>query len=176
MELKEVSEDISKDIVSATTTLFETMIMLDLKFNGSALTTETHIKSDVAAMVSFMGKYHGIIGLFCSEKFSLKIASSMMMEEMPDFTTEVIDAVGELANMIAGNVKTKITADYGEMELSIPMILVANDKTEEEENGKLVLANSKLSCFTNEPWLFTNFTTENENFDIGLLLKESVQV
>ncbi len=174
MELKEVAEDISKDIVSVTKTLFETMIMLDLKFNSATLTTETHIKSDVAAMVSFMGKYHGIVGLFCSEKFSLKIASSMLMEEMPDFTSEVVDAVGELSNMIAGNVKTIITDNYGEMELSIPMILVANDKTREDDNGKLTLTNSKLCCFTNDPWLFANFTTENEDFDIGLMIKESV--
>ncbi len=176
MELKDVTEDISKDIVSATTSLFETMIMLDLKFNNVSLATEMHTKTDVAAMVSFMGKYHGIVGLFCSEKFSLKIASSMLMEELSEFTTEVIDAIGELANMIAGNVKTKISDDYGEMELSIPMVMVAHDKTEEETNGKLILANSKLSCFTSEPWLFIDFSSEKENFSIGLLLKESTQV
>ena len=176
MDLKNVAEDISQDIVDATKTLFETMIMMDLKFNKVQLASETHVKSDVAALVSFMGKYHGIIGVFCSKDFSLKVASSMLMEEMTEFTTEVIDGIGELSNMIAGNVKTKIAADYGEMELSIPMVLVANNKDSSETDGKLSLSNSFISCFTSEPWLFANFSVENDNFDIGLLLKESVQV
>ncbi len=174
MELKEVMEDISKDITDATKTLFQTMIMMDLKYNNVSLADETHIKTDIASLVSFMGKYHGIVGLFCSRNLSLKIASSMLMEEMTDFTTEVIDAVGEISNMIAGNVKTKITANYGEMNLSIPMVIVGGDTKSTTPDGNAAISNSVLSCFTKEPWLLTNFSVDNEIFDIGLLIKESV--
>lgn len=175
MELKDVMDDISKDIADATETLFKTMIMMDLKFNGVSLANEMHIKTDVASYVSFMGKYHGIVGIFCSRKFSLKIASSMLMEEMTGFTTEVIDAMGEVSNMIAGNVKTKITADYGEMDLSIPMVIVGGNTNITISGDKAADLGSELSCFTKEPWLITNFSSDNETFDIGLLLKETTQ-
>ena len=167
MELKDVMKDIVKDIADATETLFKTMIMMDLKYNEALLADETHIKTDVTGFVSFMGKYHGIVGLFCSKRFSLKIASSMLMEEMTDFTTEVIDAIGEVSNMIAGNVKTKITDDYGEMYLSIPIVLIGNNTTTAATENPLI------SCYTKEPWLLAKFSSDGETFNVGLLLKES---
>ncbi len=175
MELKDVMEDIAKDITDATKTLFQTMIMMDLEYNYVYLANETYIKADVASFVSFMGRYHGIVGVFCSRDFSLKIASSMLMEEMSDFTSEVIDAVGEISNMIAGNVKTKITADYGEMNLSIPMVIIGGNTMVITQDDNAPIYNSTLSCFTKEPWLLTNFSVDNEVFDVGLLLKESSQ-
>jgi chemotaxis protein CheX len=168
MELKEVMEDIANDIADATKTLFQTMIVMDLKYNNVSLSDETRIKTDIVSLVSFMGKYHGVVGLFCSKNFSLKIASSMLMEEMTDITTEVIDAVGEMSNMIAGNIKTKITANYGEMDLSIPMVIIGGDT----KDGEADMPNPALTCYTKEPWLMTNFSVDNEIFDIGLMIKE----
>ena len=168
MELKAIMEDISRDIETATKVLFETMIMLDLKFVDASLTTGAFVKSEVSSFVSFMGKYHGIVGVFCTRKFAAQIASSMLMMEFSEFTPEVIDAIGEVSNMIAGNVKTKITADYGEMMLSIPMVMIGGEPV-----GAVTSGGIPVSCFTKDPWLVTNFTSGNESFVIGLLLKET---
>lgn len=169
MELRAVMEEIVKDIADATETLFRTMIAVDLKYNSSSLVDETHIKTDVSGFVSFMGKYYGTIGIFCSKNFSLKIASGMLMEEITEVTTEVIDAISEVSNMVAGNVKTKITENYGEMELSIPIVMLGKGIMPEATD------NSLMSCFTKEPWLLTNFSSGDETFNVGLLLRESVE-
>ena len=168
MEIKEVKKDIVKDISCATETLFKTMVAMDLKYDSSDLAEETHINTDISGFVSFMGKYHGTIGIFCSKEFALKIASSMLMEEMMEVTTDVIDTVGEISNMIAGNVKTKITENYGEMELSVPIVMLGNG-TKTEEAG-----NDLISYYTKEPWLLTNFSLDDDTFKVGLLLKEFV--
>ena len=94
METKQVKKDIVKDIASSTETLFKTMVAMDLEYNSSFLPEETHIETDISGFVSFMGKYHGTIGVFCSKEFALKIASSMLMEEITEVTTDVIDTVG----------------------------------------------------------------------------------
>ena len=168
METKEVKEDIVKDIAIATETLFKTMVVMDLKYNSSSLAEEIHIETDISGFVSFMGKYHGTIGIFCSKEFALKIASSMLMEEMTEVTTDVIDTVGEISNMIAGNVKTKITENYGEMELSVPIVMLGN-RTKTEGTEKAL-----ISYYTKEPWLLTNFRLDDDTFKVGLLLKEFV--
>src|SRR5574337_675300 len=123
MALESVMETVALDITEATKTLFETMIMMDLKYDEASLVDDTQIKTDVIGMVSFTGKYHGVIALFCSKSFALKVASTMLMTELTEFASEVKDAIGEVANMIAGNVKTKLTAQYGEMHLSIPIVI-----------------------------------------------------
>ncbi len=173
MALESMMESISLDITDATKTLFETMIMMDLKYDEASLVDDTQIKTDIIGLVSFTGKYHGVIALFCSKKFALKIASTMLMTELTEFTSEVKDAIGEVSNMIAGNVKTKLTAQYGEMHLSIPIVIAGEGLSITAVNNHPVVSDTTLSCFSKDPWLMTPFISNNEKFNIGLLLKES---
>lgn len=173
MALESMMESISLDITEATKTLFETMIMIDLKYDDASLVDETQIRTDVIGMVSFTGKYHGVIALFCSKKFALRVASTMLMTELTEFSGEVKDAIGEVSNMIAGTVKTKLTAQYGDMHLSIPIVIAGEGLSITAVNNNPVVADTTLSCFSKDPWLMTPFTSNNEKFNIGLLLKES---
>lgn len=173
MALESMMETIALDITESTKTLFETMIMMDLKYGDAALVDEKQIKTDVIGMVSFTGKYHGVISLFCSKRFALKVAANMLMTEMTEFTTEVKDAIGEVSNMIAGNVKTKLTAQYGDMHLSIPIVIAGEGLSITAVNNSPVVADTTLSCFSKDPWLMTPFSSSDEKFHIGLLLKES---
>jgi len=173
MTLESVMETIAMDITEATKTLFETMIIMDLKYDDASLVDETQIRTDVIGMVSFTGKYHGVIALFCSKQFALKVASNMLMTEMTGFTSEVKDAIGEVSNMIAGNVKTKLTAQYGDMHLSIPIVIAGEGLSITAVDNHPIVADTTLSCFSKDPWLLTPFASNNEKFNIGLLLKES---
>jgi chemotaxis protein CheX len=173
MALESMMESISLDITDATKTLFETMIMMDLKYNEASLVDDTQIRTDVIGLVSFTGRYYGVIALFCSKKFALKVASTMLMTELTEFTSEVKDAIGEVSNMIAGNVKTKLTAQYGDMHLSIPIVIAGEGLSITAINNHPVVSDTTLSCFSKDPWLMTPFISDNEKFNIGLLLKES---
>lgn len=173
MALESMMETIALDITESTKTLFETMIMMDLKYNEASLVDDTQIKTDVIGMVSFTGKYHGVIALFCSKRLALKVASTMLMTELTEFTSEVKDAIGEVSNMIAGNVKTKLTAQYGDMHLSVPIVIAGEGLSITAVNNHPVVADTTLSCFSKDPWLMTPFISSNEKFNIGLLLKES---
>ena len=173
MAIEGIMENVASDITSATKTLFETMIMLDLKHNSSFFEDDTQIRTDVIGMVSFTGKYHGVIALFCSKRFALKVGSTMLMTDITDFTNDVKDAVGEVSNMIAGNVKTKLAAQYGEMNLSIPIVIAGEGLSITAVDNHPVVSNTTLSCFSKDPWLMTPFISNGEKFDVGLLLKES---
>jgi len=67
MALESLMESIAADIADATKTLFETMILMDLKYDDAVLVDDTQIRTDVIGMVSFTGRYHGVIALFCSK-------------------------------------------------------------------------------------------------------------
>ncbi|BBO17681.1 conserved hypothetical protein [Candidatus Brocadia pituitae] len=173
MTPESMMETVCLDITESTKTLFETMIMMDLKYDEASLVDDTQIKTDVIGMVSFTGKYHGVIALFCSKTFALKVASALLMTELNEFTSEVKDAIGEISNMIAGNVKTKLTAQYGDMHLSIPIVIAGEGLSITAVNNHPVVAETTLSCFSKDPWLMTPFVSNNEKFNIGLLLRES---
>lgn len=173
MALESMMETLALDVTESTKILFETMIMMDLKCDESTLVDDTQIKTDVIGMVSFTGKYHGVIAVFFTQKFALKIASSMLMTELTQFTNEVKDAIGEVANMIAGNVKTKLAARYGELQLTIPIVIAGEGLSITAVDNSPVVNDASLSCFSKEPWLVTPFTSGCDKFNIGLLLKES---
>ena len=151
MAIEGILESVASDITSATKTLFETMIMLDLKHENAFLEDDTQINTDVIGMVSFTGKYHGVIALFCSKQFALKMASNMLMTELTEFNNDVKDAVGEVSNMIAGNVKTKLSAQYGEMNLSIPIVIAGEGLSITAINNHPVVAGTAISCFSKDP-------------------------
>jgi chemotaxis protein CheX len=173
MGLDTVMGNIASDITESTKTLFETMIMMDLKHHGAFLVDDTKIHTDIIGLVTFTGKYHGVIGLFCTRQFALKVASSMLMTELTSFNNEVKDAIGEITNMIAGNVKTKLSAQYGEMNLSIPIVIAGEGLSITAVNNLPVVSDAAISCFSKDPWLMTPFISQDERFNIGLLLKES---
>ncbi len=173
MGLDVVMGSISSDIAESTKNLFETMIMMDLKHNDAFLVDDTKIHTDIIGLVTFTGKYHGVIGLFCTRPFALKVASSMLMTELTSFNNDVKDAIGEVTNMIAGNVKTKLSALYGEMNLSIPIVIAGEGLSITAVNNHPIVADAAISCFSKDPWLMTPFTSNGERFNVGLLLKES---
>lgn len=166
-------DTIAADITESTKAIFETMIMIPLQHSDPYLGDQHQIRSDVLGMVSFTGKYYGVIAMFCSKKFALKAASSMLMTEMTSFSSDVRDAVGEISNMIAGNIKTRLTAKCGEMNLSIPIVIAGEGLSITAIDNNPVVADATLSCFSKDKWLMLPFTSENEKFSVGFLIKES---
>ncbi len=77
----------------------------------------------VVALIGLAGHYIGTGTIGCSAKFACKAASTMTMAEYPAVDGEVLDAIGEIANMIFGNVKTALEGEIGELGLSIPTVV-----------------------------------------------------
>lgn len=79
----------------------------------------------VSGKVRISGAWEGAVTVWCSTKLARAAASAMFMlapaEASPE---EVSDAVGELANMVGGNIKTLIK---GDCKLSLPAVVQGVD-------------------------------------------------
>lgn len=171
MELREVIEDITKDITASTKQAFHAMRMMPVEKEQSFLSDLTEINADVICLISIMGEYHGAIGVFCPTIHSLKIASSMITEDQKSLNKDMRDAIMEVTNIIAGNVKTRLSGKYGEWRLSIPVFISGKKlNISVPKNSK---TDHSIFSTTGSPWLITNFTSENEVFGVGLLLKKT---
>lgn len=172
MGFEDAVDDITKDITAATKKVFETMVGMDIEQKQASLLDKTEISTDVICIITIAGTYHGVIGLFCTNNYSLKVATNMLKEEQKTLTGDVRDAMGEITNMIAGTAKRTLTDKYGEMSLSIPIVMTGNDmilKVAETPDEK----SHSIFCTTGDPWLMTTFTCDNEEFNVGLLLKNT---
>ena len=102
--------DIKDKIVEATIEIFSSMVMMDIS-----------VESDVA---NDSGKLHdtitGLIGLAGTHKGVLAIHISFLGMDINEINEDVEDAVGELANMLGGSVKTVLAENGRDIDLSLP--------------------------------------------------------
>src|SRR2546430_12672683 len=78
--------------------------------------------SDVSASVSVTGAWRGHVVVRCSAQASRNAAAALLGVELDDVTTEdVTDALGELANIIGGNVKSLLPEPCA---LSLPHVVI----------------------------------------------------
>ena len=79
--------------------------------------------SGVSGGVSFTGKMTGVLYLNLTDNLAKLAASSILGDDPSRSNDEVNDVVGELTNMVTGNLKTKM-ADRGyNCTLSIPTVI-----------------------------------------------------
>ncbi len=88
---------------------------------------EIHLKGaegtpyEVSGIIGLSGKAVGTVVLALSREVALKAASAMLMFEAEELDDDVIDAVGELANMVAGAAKAEL-AEF-DMSVSLPNVI-----------------------------------------------------
>jgi chemotaxis protein CheX len=150
-------EDLYEAICRATEQVFATM--LNLEIDSGALLFNQDFPWHFSGVVSFVGMAGTWVGtgsLSCSPGFACRIASSLLMTEISTIDEDVLDAMGELTNIIIGNVKGMLEQSVGPMALSTPTSIVGNDLT--------------AHSLGRQPWTEVRFRCGNDRLDVRLHL------
>ena len=168
-------DDIAEEIVSSTHEVFSTMIPMEIKSDGSFYQKEDMISTDVISLVSFTGEHSGILAIFSCKEIALKITSNMLGIEVTEIDQDAKDAMGEVANMIAGTLKNKIFEKFGAMHLSVTIVVAGGDLTISSSGGEKhnVKIASSVTCNSQNSWLMTPFSSNGNSFNIGFVVKKN---
>ncbi len=80
------------------------------------------IRGDVCASVSISGAWHGHLVVSCSSVAARYAAAALLMMDIADVTPDdITDALGELANVVGGNVKSTLPSVC---TMSLPHVVV----------------------------------------------------
>ncbi len=109
--------------ITAIKHVFKTMLKTDIIISKPYVKVEDDRNADVAAVIGFSGGATGSVALCFPARSAVAAASNFagtaLTEDDPDFA----DALGELANMVAGQAKAKL---HGlEITVSLPRVIVA---------------------------------------------------
>jgi len=74
------------------------------------------------AMVGLAGALCGVLTVCCDAKTARQVAKCML-GDTADSEEQVVDAIGEISNMIAGNFKNKLTGTDDRCMLSVPTVV-----------------------------------------------------
>lgn len=77
---------------------------------------------DISAVIGFTGEARGAVVISMKQIMAIKITSELTGQEHSSMDDDVMDAIGELVNIIAGNVKQELE-DAFRLIISLPTII-----------------------------------------------------
>lgn len=113
--------------LKATCHVFKTMLSCDLVRGKPYIKTGVTPDHDVSGVIGLSGKAVGAVALSVSRNVAISATEAMLGERPSDIDGDVIDVVGELANMIAGNAKAQL--EQLEMSIGLPNVIIGDHHT-----------------------------------------------
>ena len=121
--------DIVRAIAACTQEVFDTMLGLEIQVNHAPVEAAARdaLGSGLISLIGLAGSWAGTGSVSCTGRFACRIAAQLLMSSYPELNEEVLDAMGEITNMIIGNVKTQLEDKIGPMGLSTPTVIYGHD-------------------------------------------------
>lgn len=158
-----ISEALDQQVIATivrdvTVEVFSTM--LGLEVSVGEVFTEGHASDGTEGVMSFVGlagRCTGAGSLRCTSEAACRLASVFLMSEFESVDGDVLDAIGELTNMIVGNLKTQLEDRLGAISLSIPTVI----------HGRNFTARSS----SREEWTVVPFHWAGGHMDVKICLQ-----
>ncbi|MCB2181674.1 MAG: chemotaxis protein CheX [Desulfobulbaceae bacterium] len=146
--------------LNATKNVLETMCQTQVKAKKATLKDNSLTYGHVTGIIGMVSKdITGCMILSFSEPCILNVVASMLMEEPKKAVDEeIVDAVGELTNMICGGAKAQLAKLDYKFDLATPTMIVGKDV--------------EISYYSEAPTIVIPFSTEHGDFVIEANLGE----
>ncbi|ADW18358.1 CheC domain protein [Desulfobulbus propionicus DSM 2032] len=116
--------ELEKYLIDATLEVFASMIFIDIEPEASTDAPVSVLDPNLSSLIGLAGDLKGILAIHCPEHVALGITTSMLGMEVTELGEDVKDAIGEIANMVAGGLKVALAANDRKIELAIPTTVI----------------------------------------------------
>ena len=124
--------DLRGFISGAMNEVFDTMLSMDIELADGGV--QANVQGErIVGSVGFAGKAVGSVSIQVNDAFARSITAAMLGMELDEIEgdEDVHDVIGELSNMVGGDLKSRLCDGGLDCELSIPSIITGSDfKTE----------------------------------------------
>jgi chemotaxis protein CheX len=124
-----IAPNLLTGLATAAEEVFTTMVFRPLVRVPATSDRPGGHESGVVASVAFAGHRRGIVSIHSSIEAAREIAGSMLGIPGEFLNGEVADAMGEVANMVAGTFRNKLAAVEPRSEIAVPTVTVGSDFT-----------------------------------------------
>lgn len=113
--------------ISATTEeIFSTMIFLELTSGEPIVQGKEDLGCHVSAMIGLSGDFSAMLAIHCPAQVGMAIGGAMLGVDLEEVDEDTRDALGEIANMLAGGLKEAFAAENTSLCLAIPTTISGN--------------------------------------------------
>jgi len=122
-----VKDPVLSHLLASSREVLEAMIGRSVTFSLPIEGEALRPRSNVVGTSAFTGSIGGGLVAFYTTLETAKVLTATMLGIPATTDDEVIDAIGEITNMIAGALRTKMAADGDLWAVSIPTVTVGSD-------------------------------------------------
>jgi chemotaxis protein CheX len=153
-----LDQDVGRCIVKATTEVFRAMLGVRVVAGEVAVEKTTIRRAEVIGSIGVAGFLSGSISVFLPKALARRAAAAMLMLDAgtAPLDGELVDAIGELTNMIGGNVKTELFQQAPLFDISVPSVYIGDGLQRRSVTDDL--------CF------HVPFTADGESFSVEFLM------
>ena len=108
---------------ASTSDVFQTMLGKEIT-GGQPLTPQCLTNRGVSGMIGLTGKISGDVIVSFDQRIAIFATTTLLGQVPKGLDTDVVDAVGELTNMIAGSAKGKL--EKYDMTLALPTVIMGD--------------------------------------------------
>lgn len=110
----------AQSIIDATQEIFSSMIMLEVTPGEPFSRKQGAITHSISGIIGLAGSMKGLLAIHLPNQAAIAVTSAFLGMEVEEVDDDVQDAIGELANMLAGSLKSALDPSGSEMQLSMP--------------------------------------------------------
>jgi chemotaxis protein CheX len=139
------SQTLIQPCIESTKAVFSMMLGWDVQLGTASRAQGFQTKHDVSGIIGFSGVLRATVVVSVDQEVAFAAAEAFLGERPTEINADIIDMVGELANMIGGNAKDRLGIPG--IDLGLPTIVSGKGHTITFEPG----AHVELLPFTS-PW------------------------
>lgn len=119
--------------ITSTLDTFKTMLNVEATPGKPTAKKEPFSIYDVSGIIGLAGDAQGSIAISFPKIVALKVVSALLGTELKVIGPELVDGIGEIANIITGNAK-QFFNDYN-LSISLPNVVVGKDHVLSGQKG-----------------------------------------
>jgi len=119
--------EINDKLIESTIEIFTGMVMMEIAVGGEPLTKLGSLKKSITGMVGLAGTHKGVLAVHFPRQLALAVTSNFLGMEVTEINEDVQDAIGEIANMLGGNLKTILSDRGKDIQLSLPSTISGDE-------------------------------------------------
>ena len=133
MELKEsLVKELNDALVEICSSVISVVpIVSEKEFQHGAVDSKV-----LVASIGMAGKLEGSLVLIFNNIVACKVVSKMLSMELADLCQDVMDGIGEVANILAGGLKTRMSPIGYAFDISIPTVIQGTEPLNVVRLGK----------------------------------------
>ena len=113
--------------IIAAQTVFKTMLGISVEMGKPALKNVNRTSGDVTGIMGLAGDKKGTVTISLREAGARFIYKTLVGEECDSINQDVVDAIGEITNIISGQARKEFEKNDINLNAAIPMVIVGKE-------------------------------------------------